>query len=207
MFFGQSQECWDAVFLVFITAGSSYTLPAETHQRLYLSFGVRRSDVRRVLWLLFRPSRGMIQCSDVTIRQSELIRLQPAHVSQHQAGHKQGRGAPGGSESGGIVRIRLLLTEKRLPPPNRCTRGASDKLKNMNPKVQVEQTYQCVGTDSERPPDLLHVCVCSVNTAAVRFCLSGSKRCRGLMSSEGLEKWDQACWFHPYCVQGSGTEG
>lgn len=35
MFFGQSQECWDAVFLVFITVGSTYTLPAETHERLY----------------------------------------------------------------------------------------------------------------------------------------------------------------------------
>lgn len=27
------------------------------------------------------------------------------------------------------------------------------------------------------------------------------------MSSEGLGKWGQVCWSHPYCVQGSGTEG
>lgn len=25
------------------------------------------------------------------------------------------------------------------------------------------------------------------------------------MSSEGLVKWGQGCWSHPYCVQGSGT--
>lgn len=39
--------------------------------------------------------------------------------------------------------------------------------------------------------------------------LSGSKCCKGVnpMSSEGLVKLDQECWSHPYCAQGSGTEG
>lgn len=27
------------------------------------------------------------------------------------------------------------------------------------------------------------------------------------MSSGGLGKWGRVCWSHPYCVQGSGTEG
>lgn len=27
------------------------------------------------------------------------------------------------------------------------------------------------------------------------------------MFSAGLGKWGRACWSHPYCVQGSGTEG
>lgn len=64
MFFGQSQECWDAFILVWITVGATYTFPAETQHGLNLSFGLCRSDAHKVLWLIFTLRRGMIQRSD-----------------------------------------------------------------------------------------------------------------------------------------------
>lgn len=89
MFFGQNQECWDAFVLVWITVGAAHAFPAETQQGRNLSFGLRRSDAHKVLWLIFTLRRGMIQRSNVRRRQSELIRLQSAQVSQQQTVHGQ----------------------------------------------------------------------------------------------------------------------
>lgn len=87
MIFGQSQECWDAFALVFITAGSSCAaaaVNADLMYRIEYMLLSRNGEIAESVMAYFYTVQRNDSTSDVTMRQSQLIRLQSARVSRRR---------------------------------------------------------------------------------------------------------------------------
>ena len=86
--------------------------------------------------------------SNVTIRQSELVRLQLAQVSQHQTGAKQVKLRSGAPK-------RLRLQRSTAPQPRRPRKGrttAASKGQNGSEPEEAQQRREKSNADSALPP-------------------------------------------------------